>query len=1251
MAGARHFFLFIFTALTVIRGYSQPKIDPKISLESSAGKQKIFLLFRQKAEIENAKNIKGKTKKTEFVYDKLYQNAFTAQKEVQFFLQQNNISHRSFYIVNGIALEAELSLIRELISFPGIEYIMEDGIFVKPETDLVKDDGERTVEWGIDKIKSRQVWAQGFKGQNVVIGGQDTGYKWDHLQLLNKYRGWNGTSAMHDYNWHDAIYENHPMNTGSNPCGYNLAVPCDDHNHGTHTMGTMVGNYISDTIGVAPDAKWIGCRNMERGYGSLSTYIECFEWFLAPYAYGDGPEEGDPSKMPHVINNSWGCPAIEGCNPLNFAVMEEAMLNLRSAGCVIVVSNGNSGPNCATTSDPPAFFEGSFSVGAVNASNAIAGFSSRGPVTWDNSNRLKPNVCAPGVNIRSSIRNGGYANYSGTSMAGPHVAGAVALIISANPDLAGEVDQIEDILEQTTLPLYGGSTCGNIPPTATPNNTFGYGLIDVQKAVARARDLLHVPIIKTDQFGYKTSDKKISILSNPVSGYNQNDSYTPGTNIQLKNAVTHQVVFSAPPYSWNNNATHDQSGDKVYWFDFSTFTSPGKYYVADGSLRSEDFVIHDTVYNEVFKQAFKSYYYQRCGTPKLSSHVWSGYADTPCHLQDTICKYYATPGIQSRWKNLSGGWHDAGDYNKYVNFAYPAVLDLLFSFHFHPEAWLSDQFNIPESGNSIPDILDEIKVETDWLLKMQETDGGILSMVGVVNHTTASPPSADNSERLYGPRSTSASYSAAAMFAFAAIQFKKVNNAQAQSYGNSLQNAAVQAYNWAEANPGVTFYNANVIGAGEQELDSYETSMRKLCAAIFLYKLTGSASYKNHVETNYNQSHLIQWGFVYPFENPTQLSLLYYAKLSDVTPSVSANIINAYKTSVENAQDNLPAHVNDTDAYRAYLKTDNYTWGSNRTKCNMANLFSVYKEYELNTSNNTLIEEITTDYVNYIHGRNPVGRCYLSNMRHSGASLSVNTMYHNWFTDGHPEWDDVRTSIYGPAPGFLTGGANPNFSLDNCCVSNTCGSLNSLCVSLQPPLQQPAQKAYLDWNTGWPQNAWQITEPAIYYQSAYLFLLSGKVAFINEESNPDEAFVTQETGEIYVSSQTNSLLVKSLNGNVFKLSVTNGGIITAAPYTNPSGNKAEITEGDLFVVENKKGLLIKSPDQNIWRLHVNNQGEIATQSVQVLPPVITQVTAGDVFISQSGHGIIFKDGDGFCIKLYVDDSGQLFTRVISCPGN
>jgi subtilisin family serine protease len=323
------------------------------------------------------------------------------------------------------------------------------------------------VEWNVQRVHADEVWELGYTGQGVVIGGQDTGYDWDHPALIGAYRGWDGAAADHDYNWHDAF--------GT------YSAPHDDHGHGTHTLGTMVGDDGgSNRIGVAPGAQWIGCRNMASGIGSPASYIECFEFFLAPYPVDGTPDDGDAARAPHVISNSWGCPPSEGCPS---ELLRQAVEAVRAAGILVVTSAGNSGSGCATVEDPPAVYAAAFSVGATDTSDRIASFSSRGPVTADGSNRRAPDVSAPGVGVRSSRRGGGYTSMSGTSMAAPHVAGVAALLWSAVPTLIGDVEETEHLLQQTARPQTSSQGCGGDGPGEVPNNVYGWGIVDARALV------------------------------------------------------------------------------------------------------------------------------------------------------------------------------------------------------------------------------------------------------------------------------------------------------------------------------------------------------------------------------------------------------------------------------------------------------------------------------------------------------------------------------------------------------------------------------------------------------------------------------------------------------------------------------------------------------------------------------------------------------------------------------------------------
>jgi subtilisin family serine protease len=250
---------------------------------------------------------------------------------------------------------------------------------------------------------------------------------------------------------------------------------------------------------MAPEAKWVACRNLSLGVGAIPTYLECMQWFIAPTKInGTNP---DPTKAPHVVNNSWGC--VEGCPP-EPNPLRDSLQASRAAGIFYAVSAGNDGPSCGTLQHPLARYPESFTVGSTkHTDDLISSFSSRGPTAIDPQNPgsplyTKPNITAPGSTIRSAKRtdDNAYGNLSGTSMAGPHVAGLVALIISANPALAGNVDRIEDIIEQTAVRKTTTEACGGDTATQVPNNTYGWGRIDALAAVNRAiQDGNPVPLV------------------------------------------------------------------------------------------------------------------------------------------------------------------------------------------------------------------------------------------------------------------------------------------------------------------------------------------------------------------------------------------------------------------------------------------------------------------------------------------------------------------------------------------------------------------------------------------------------------------------------------------------------------------------------------------------------------------------------------------------------------------------------------
>ncbi|MCF8245959.1 MAG: glycoside hydrolase family 9 protein [Saprospiraceae bacterium] len=590
------------------------------------------------------------------------------------------------------------------------------------------------------------------------------------------------------------------------------------------------------------------------------------------------------------------------------------------------------------------------------------------------------------------------------------------------------------------------------------------------------------PYLHVDQFGYRPSAQKVCIISDPQVGFNGAESFAPGSTYEIKRWSDDVTVFSAAITAWNGGATHAQSGDKVWWFDFSSVTTPSDYYVYDptNDVGSYKFSIDDDAYNDVMEQSLRMFYLQRCGTPKTATNA-GAWQDLVCHthaLQDLNCRSVSQPNNGSTEKDLSGGWHDAGDFNKYVNFTWAPVHSLLFAYQENPMVF-DDNNNIPESGNGIPDMLDELKWELDWLLKMQLADGSVLMKVGVPCYESASPASADLTQRLYGPAQASATRAVASMFAHAAVVYGSLGDPAMNAYAATLLQKAELAWTWIVANPATSSYNNSGFCSINPEWDVDTQNEARTGAAAMLFAATGNTTYRSYFDNNYTSIRPYSWTYWYPFQPIIQDMMLYYASLSNATNTVANNIKNNCITSVNtNNVDLLTAWNNNTDAYRAYLKNDDYVWGSNQVKANAGTIFYNMLVYNLSPANATAYRNAAESFIHFLHGANPINKAMLTNMGDYGAEGSCDEMYHAWFGDG-TDYDNAQTSPIGPPSGYMTGGFNKNFAPDPACN----------CV-ISPPQNQPVQKSYKDWNTSWPENSWELTEPAIYTQAAYIKLLS-----------------------------------------------------------------------------------------------------------------------------------------------------------------
>jgi len=433
------------------------------------GEADYLVLLRERPDLGASAAIADWNARGRAVYELLRAAADRSQQPLVTFLDGERSARRvrqfrRFFSINAIGVTSDARALQALAAFPQVEQIVAaPALSIPAPMQGTTQATISSVEWNIAKIRAPEVWATGTTGQGIVVASLDTGVQFNHPALVNQYRGNNGGAFNHNYSWWDA--------TATLGCA---AAPCDDNQHGTHTTGTMVGSDGgANQIGVAPGAKWIACKALSGGgVAIIFDLLECGDWILAPWNLaGASP---DPARRPHVVNNSWGF-VVGG-----FPFLQTMVRNWRSAGIFPAFAVGNTGPACGTATSPGDYIE-SFATGATDVNDAIAIFSSRGPSTFG---PIKPDVSAPGVNVRSAVPGGGYAAFSGTSMASPHTAGLVALLWSRYPTLVRDLANTERVLRPAAEILNSSEGCGGNSPTVHPNNTFCQGRIDAVQTLS-----------------------------------------------------------------------------------------------------------------------------------------------------------------------------------------------------------------------------------------------------------------------------------------------------------------------------------------------------------------------------------------------------------------------------------------------------------------------------------------------------------------------------------------------------------------------------------------------------------------------------------------------------------------------------------------------------------------------------------------------------------------------------------------------
>lgn len=619
--------------------------------------------------------------------------------------------------------------------------------------------------------------------------------------------------------------------------------------------------------------------------------------------------------------------------------------------------------------------------------------------------------------------------------------------------------------------LAGACATSNDGPDAapTPDPTATLAGDPTLEPVESVEQFSVEPLIRVDQFGYLPGATKVAVIADPENGFNAALDFDAGSTYVVRSVADGSSVFSGEPTAWNGGAVDPQSGDRGWWFDFSSVTEPGEYQVVDleRGVASHRFRIGDDAYDDVLDAALRMFWFNRANTdhPADLAGPWADQAAFVGPGQDTEARAVDDPDNDQTARDLSGGWSDAGDTNKYVTFAAAPVHQLLAAYRTHPERF-DDEVGIPESGNGIPDIVDEVAWEIAWLVKMQNPDGGVLTKVGNVEWGETAVPSEDTQPRFYEEACSSATIAAAGMFAHAAVVFDTVPELADEA--DELRDRALAAWDWYQANPVRDDCDDGAVKAGDADLSRDDQTAAAVVAAVYLLELTGDTDFAATIADGLDRTRPFLDDGLGRYDPHHGDALAFHLASGDATPETAERIAERFDAAA--GGDHIGAAPS-TGLHRASMPDAQYHWGSHLPMANTG-------------SSNLLVSQVlgidpdraerAEAHLGWFHGVNPLGLVMLSNMGDAGAEVSVRELYHYWFGE-HTVFDVGSAGGVGPAPGYVVGGPNASYS-----------------GAATPPGGQPPQKAYLDENAASEaEPLWEISEPAIYYQAAYIRLLTG----------------------------------------------------------------------------------------------------------------------------------------------------------------